>query len=290
VATKSGRLEFADWVVDPRNPLPARVMANRIWQGHFGDGIVRTPDNFGKLGDRPANPELLDYLARRFMEDGWSVKKMHRLIMLSQTYQMSAEYDLAEKEKDPEDRLISRFPRQRLSIEEIRDAFLAIGGDLDLTMGGTLDPGVGTDGETSASRISMNPESTNRRSIYLPLRRSNLPTLYMLFDFGDATSPEGKRNPTTVATQALFVMNSPMVDRESKALADKVLAQNKTDTKRLEEAYVAILDRRPDPSEIDMGLTYMQNLRRKWKNINEEKAWQSFCHALMASNEFIYVY
>jgi hypothetical protein len=157
-------------------------------------------------------------------------------------------------------------------------------------MGGTLDPGVGTDGETSASRISMNPESTNRRSIYLPLRRSNLPTLYMLFDFGDATSPEGKRNPTTVATQALFVMNSPMVDRESKALADKVLAQNKTDTKRLEEAYVAILDRRPDPSEIDMGLTYMQNLRRKWKNINEEKAWQSFCHALMASNEFIYVY
>ena len=290
VATKSGRLEFADWVVDPRNPLPARVMANRIWQGHFGDGIVRTPDNFGKLGDRPSNPELLDYLARQFMENGWSVKKMHRLIMLSQTYQMSAEYDLAKKEKDPEDRLVSRFPRQRLSIEEIRDAFLAIGGDLDLTMGGTLDPGVGTDGETSSSRISMNPESTNRRSIYLPLRRSNLPTLYMLFDFGDATSPEGKRNPTTVATQALFVMNSPMVDREAKALADKVLAQNKTDTRRLEEAYVAILDRRPDPSEIDMGLTYMQNLRRKWKDINEEKAWQSFCHALMASNEFIYVY
>jgi hypothetical protein len=216
--------------------------------------------------------------------------------MLSQTYQMSAEYDaakkedVAKKEKDPEDRLISRFPRQRLSIEEIRDAFLAIGGDLDLTMGGTLDPGVGTDGETSSSRISMNPESTNRRSIYLPLRRSNLPTLYMLFDFGDATSPEGKRNPTTVATQALFVMNSPMVDREAKALADRVLAQSKADTRRLEEAYVAILDRRPDPSEIDMGLTYMQNLRRKWKDINEEKAWQSFCHALMASNEFIYVY
>ena len=290
VVTRSGRLEFADWIVDPRNPLPARVMANRIWQGHFGDGIVRTPDNFGKLGDRPSNPELLDYLARQFMENGWSVKKMHRLIMLSQTYQMSAEYDAAKKEKDPDDRLISRFPRQRLSIEEIRDAFLAIGGDLDLTMGGTLDPGVGTDGETSASRISMNPESTNRRSIYLPLRRSNLPTLYMLFDFGDATSPDGKRNPTTVSTQALFMMNSPLVDREAKSLADKVLDRDKNDTRRMEEAYVAILDRRPDPGEIDMGVTYVQGLRRKWKDISEEKAWQSFCHALMASNEFIYVY
>ena len=180
VKTKSGRLELADWIVDPRNPLPSRVMANRIWQGHFGDGIVRTPDNYGRLGDRPSNPELLDYLAKTFMENGWSIKKMNRLIMLSKTYQMSAAYDEATKAKDPENRLISHFPRQRLSIEEIRDAYLAMGGDLDLTMGGTLDPGVGTDGETSAGRISMNPEKTNRRSIYLPLRRSNLPTLYTL--------------------------------------------------------------------------------------------------------------
>ena len=290
VSTASGRLELADWMVDPRNPLPARVIVNRIWQGHFGDGIVRTPDNFGKLGERPSNPELLDYLATQFIENGWSIKKMHRAIMLSKTYQMSAEYDTAKKAKDPEDRLLSRFPRQRLSIEEIRDAFLSIGGDLDLTMGGTLDPGVGTDGETSASRISMNPESTNRRSIYLPLRRSNLPTLYMLFDFGDATSPEGKRNPTTVATQALFVMNSPLVNREAKALADRVLKQEKKDSRRLDEAYVAILDRHANASEIDAGLSYIQSLRRKWNDINEAKAWQSFCHALMASDEFLYVY
>ena len=290
VTTNSGRLELANWIVDPRNPLPARVMVNRIWQGHFGDGIVRTPDNFGKLGDRPSNPELLDYLATQFVENGWSIKKMHRAIMLSKTYQMSAEYDADKKAKDPEDRLMSRFPRQRLSIEEIRDAFLSIGGDLDLAMGGTLDPGVGTDGETSASRISMNPESTNRRSIYLPLRRSNLPTLYMLFDFGDATSPEGHRNPTTVATQALFVMNSPLVNREAKQLADRLIKQDKKESKRIEEAYTAILDRRPDPAEVDAGLSYMQNLRRKWNDIDEAKAWQSFCHALMASNEFLYIY
>ncbi|MDQ1469207.1 MAG: hypothetical protein QOJ99_687 [Bryobacterales bacterium] len=290
VNTKSGRLELADWIVDPRNPLPSRVMANRIWQGHFGDGIVRTPDNYGRLGERPSNPELLDYLAKTFVENGWSIKKMNRMIMLSKTYQMSAAFDEEKKSKDPENRMISHFPRQRLSIEEIRDAYLAMGGDLDLTMGGTLDPGVGTDGETSSNRISMNPESTNRRSIYLPLRRSNLPTLYTLFDFGDATSPEGKRSPTTVATQALFVMNSPLVIREAKALTDAVLKQEKQDKRRVEELYLRVLDRRPDPNEIDKGLTYLQSFRKKWNDINEEKAWTSFCHALMASNEFIYLY
>ena len=106
VKTKSGRLELADWIADPRNPLPSRVMANRIWQGHFGDGIVRTPDNFGRLGDRPSNPELLDYLAQTFMENGWSIKKMNRTIMLSKTYQMSAAFDEEKKAKDPENRLI----------------------------------------------------------------------------------------------------------------------------------------------------------------------------------------
>jgi hypothetical protein len=290
VATKSGRLELANWIVSPDNPLPSRVMANRIWQGHFGDGIVRTPDNFGRLGDRPSNPELLDYLARQFMENGWSVKKMHRLIMLSKTYQMSAAYDAGKKAKDPEDRLLSHYPKRRLSVEEVRDAFLSIGGDLDLTMGGTLDPGVGTDGETSANRISMNPESTNRRSIYLPLRRSNLPNLYMLFDFGDATSPEGKRSSTIVATQALFVMNSPLVEREAKSLAHTVLTKENKDARRIERAYLDTLDRRPSADEIDAGLTYIQSLRRKWSDFDEEKAWQSFCHVLLASNEFIYIY
>jgi hypothetical protein len=290
VKTKSGRLELADWIADPRNPLPPRVMANRIWQGHFGDGIVRTPDNYGRLGERPDNPELLDYLAKTFIDDGWSIKKMNRMIMLSKTYQMSAAFDQDKKARDPENRLISRFPRQRLSIEEIRDAYLAIGGDLDLTMGGTLDPGVGTDGETSASRISMNPEKTNRRSVYLPLRRSNLPTLYLLFDFGDATSPEGHRSPTSVATQALFVMNSPLVIREATHVADTVMKQEKQDKRRVEEIYLRVLDRRPDAAEIDQGLTYMTSLRRRWNQIGEAQAWTSLTHALMASNEFIFVY
>jgi hypothetical protein len=290
VKTNSGRLELADWLVEPRNPLPARVMVNRIWQGHFGDGIVRTPDNFGRLGDRPSNLELLDYLAKSFQENGWSIKKLHRAIMLSKTYQMSAAFDEETKRKDPENRLMSHFPRQRLSIEEIRDSYLALGGDLDLTMGGTLDPGVGTDGETSANRISMNPEKTNRRSIYLPLRRSNLPTLYTLFDFGDAATPDGKRSATTVATQALFVMNSPLVMREARSLAFGILKQESAGKRRMEELYLRVLDRRPDGREIDQGLSYVQNLRQKWNDIDEEKAWTSLTHALMASNEFMFVY
>ncbi len=290
VKTKSGRLELAEWLVDPRNPLPPRVMANRIWQGHFGEGIVRTPDNYGRLGERPSNPELLDYLARTFIESGWSIKRMNRMIMLSKTYQMSAAFDEENKAKDPENRLLSHYPRQRLSVEEIRDAYLALGGDLDLTMGGTLDPAVGTDGETSANRISMNPESTNRRSIYLPLRRSNLPTLYTLFDFGDATTPDGKRSSTTVATQALFVMNSPLVMREAKSLTDTVLKQAKTGKRRIDEIYLRVLGRPPDANEIDTGLSYVQGLRQKWNTIDEEKAWASLTHALMASNEFMFVY
>lgn len=290
VKTNSGRLELANWIVDPRNPLPPRVIVNRIWQGHFGDGIVRTPDNYGRLGERPSNPELLDYLAKSFIDNGWSIKKLTRTIMLSRTYQMSAAFDEEKKAKDPDNRLLSHYPRQRLSVEEIRDSYLALGGELDLTMGGTLDPGVGTDGETSAGRISMNPEKTNRRSIYLPLRRSNLPTLYTLFDFGDATSPEGHRASTTVATQALFVMNSPMVIREAKNVADDVLKQKKQDKRRIEEIYLRILDRLPDGNEVDQGLTYVATMRRKWSSIDEEKAWTSLTHTLMASNEFIFVY
>jgi mono/diheme cytochrome c family protein len=290
VQTGSGRLELANWIVSGKNPIAARVMANRIWLGHFSEGIVRTPDNFGRLGDRPSNPELLDFLAQRLIDGGWSIKKMHRLILLSRTYQMSAEYDAAKKTADPENRLLSHFPSRRLNIEEIRDSYLTMGGDIDFTMGGTLDPGIGTDGETSANRISMNPESTNRRSIYLPLRRSNLPTLLALFDFGDATTPQGNRPATTVATQALFVMNSPMVDREAKNISSVALTRDKKDSRRMEHIYLTVLNRRPDPNEIDAGLTYIQSLRRKWRDFDEAKAWKSYTHALMASNDFIYVY
>jgi cytochrome c553 len=289
-ASRSGRLELADWIVSEKNPIAARVMVNRVWQWHFGEGIVRTPDNFGKLGEKPTHPELLDYLARRFIDDGWSVKKLHRLILESNAYRMSAAVSLEQKSKDPENHLLSRFPKRRLSIEEIRDSLLAIGGQLDFTMGGTLDPGIGTDGETSPDRISMNPDTTNRRSVYLPLRRSNLPALLNLFDFGDATSPQGKRGATTVATQALFLMNSPFVERQAEGLAGRLASEEK-EVWRVEQAYLAILSRSPKPDEIDEAVSYVHGLSSRWGDkIGSRQAWRSFCQMLMASNEFIYVY
>ncbi|MGI8989213.1 MAG: PSD1 and planctomycete cytochrome C domain-containing protein, partial [Bryobacteraceae bacterium] len=231
----SGRLELADWFTRPDNPLTARVMVNRIWLWHFGEGIVATPDNFGRMGARPTHPELLDYLSKRFIEGGWSIKKMHRLIMLSNAYQMSTEGDAKSYEKDPEDNLISRFQRQRLDVEEIRDGMLAIDGTLDCTMGGTLQTGFGTDGENSAGRLSMSPATVKRRTVYLPLRRANLPTLLNLFDFGDATTETGKRSLTNVAPQALFMMNSEFVFERSKNVAQSLLADSKlSDKQRLE--------------------------------------------------------
>src|SRR5207302_5238186 len=139
--------ELAEWLSNPEHPLTARVMVNRIWQWHFGEGLVRTPDNFGSMGDRPSHPELLDYLAKRFVESGWSVKAMHRLIVMSNTYRMSSLAGEAAVGTDPENRLFSRFPRRRLSVEEMRDGMLSIDGSIDLTMGGTLQSGFGTDGE-----------------------------------------------------------------------------------------------------------------------------------------------
>ncbi len=242
--TGSGRLELANWLVEPQHPLTARVMVNRLWTWHFGEGIVNTPDNFGKMGGRPSHPELLDYLAKRFVENGWSVKKMQRMIMLSSTYQMSTEGSAKSMEADPEDTMISRFPRQRLGVEEIRDAMLTMDGTLDLTMGGTLQTGTGTDGENAAGRMSLNPEVLKRRTVYLPLRRANLPTLLNLFDFGDATTVTGKRSLTNVAPQALFMMNSEFVNERAKNIA-KALLDNAglSNRERVEEMYLRVLDR-----------------------------------------------
>jgi hypothetical protein len=281
----SGRVELAAWLTRPDHPLVPRVMANRIWQWHFGEGLVRTPDNFGKMGDRPSHPELLDYLAARFVEDGWSIKAMHRLILLSNAYQMSSEISEAAQAADPENRLWSRFPRRRLAVEEIRDGLLAIDGSLDTTMGGTLQSGFGTDSENSNDRLSIRPETNKRRMVYLPLRRANLPTLLNLFDFGDATTASGKRTLTTVAPQALFMMNSEFVLERARVTAASVADEAGAIT-RLRRLYLKILGREPSAEESDADLTYVANFEKKR---NREDAWSSLSRILMASNEFIYL-
>jgi mono/diheme cytochrome c family protein len=287
----SGRLQLAEWLTQPGHPLTARVMVNRIWQWHFGEGLVRTPDNFGKTGERPTHPELLDYLAAQFVKNGWSIKAMSRMIMLSSSYRMSSVNPTVAEEADPDNRLLTRFSRRRLSVEEMRDGLLAIDGTLDLTMGGTLQTGRGTDGENNQARLSLNPEKLKRRTVYLPLRRANLPTLLNLFDFGDATTASGKRQLTNVATQALFWLNSEFLNERAQIVAKSLLDQNEmSDAARTETAYARILNRRPDKSEIDQALNYVAGFKQKFAGEKaDQKAWQSLCRVLMSSNDFVYV-
>jgi hypothetical protein len=286
---RSGRLELAEWLTRPENPLTARVIVNRVWQWHFGEGIVRTPDNFGRTGERPTHPELLDYLSRKFVESGWSIKALHREIMLSSAYQMSSDA-AGQAEKDPEDRLLSRFPVRRLDVEEIRDALLAVDGSLDLTMGGTLQKGFGTDSENSSDRLSLNPEKVTRRTVYLPLRRANLPSLLNLFDFGDATTVTGKRAATNVAPQALFMMNSEFVSERSMSLAKTLLEKaSRGPRERVESAILKVLNRPPDAEEVNAALAFMDQFQSRFGKPSSE-ALESFCKILLASNDFVYVY
>ena len=287
----SGRLALAEWLSHDDHPLTARVMVNRIWQWHFGEGLVRSPNNFGKLGARPTHHELLDYLAKRFVEGGWSIKRMHRLIMLSSTYQMSSEAGADSLREDLENKLLTRFQRRRLNVEAIRDSLLAMDGSLDLEMGGTLQFGIGTDRENSNDRLSLNPEKVDRRLVYLPLRRANLPNLLNLFDFGDATTTLGKRSGTNVAPQALFMMNSDFVATRARNLAQTLLDDTSPGSaQRLERAYLITLNRRPESYEVESGLAYLDRLGSEPLDSMEDlDAWQSLCRVLMASNEFIYL-
>jgi hypothetical protein len=287
----SGRLELANWLASPTNPLPVRVMVNRIWQGHFGEGIVRTANNFGVVGERPSHPELLDWLAGEFLAQGWSVKNVHRLIMLSSAYQMSSETTPAKSEKDVDNRLLSRFAMRRMTVEEVRDSLLQLDGSLDLTIGGSLQTGAGTDNEFSDGRKSLHPDDSKRRTVYLPLRRSNLATLLTLFDFGDGTTSTEIRAQTNVAPQALFMMNSKFVAERSRSLAQSLLQSALGDDGRVSRAWYRVLGREPAADETAASLEYVRGFPAKSGDADSRLlAWTSLCRTLIASNDFIYVH
>ncbi|MCA9024589.1 MAG: DUF1553 domain-containing protein, partial [Planctomycetaceae bacterium] len=293
--TVSGRLELAQWLTTPDHPLTSRVMVNRIWQWHFGDGLVRTPDNFGKLGERPTHPELLDWLAVQFVEEGWSIKALHRLIMLSSTYQMSTTYNAVAVEQDPENRLLWRRSRQRLDAEAIRDSILFVTDNLDLSMGGTLLPTENRKYVTSTANVNPLVYDTTRRSAYLPIVRSALYEVFQAFDFADPAVSAGKRMNTTVAPQALFMMNSELVSEQTRLLAEKLLSQDATDTDRVANLYRRTLSRPPSDEETESALAYVERYVETMKshNLDAEQAhiaaWQSLSRAVLASNEFVYV-
>lgn len=293
---RSGRLDLADWLARGDHPLTARVMVNRIWASHFGEGIVRSPDNFGRLGERPDHPELLDWLARRFVESGWSIKAMHRLIMLSSTYRMSTVANAKAAGADPENRLVWRMSRRRLEAEAIRDAILAVSGALDTTMGGTLLSTKNHAYVTNTGGRGGVDYGKSRRSIYLPVVRSDLYNVFQAFDFADPSAANGRRSPTTVAPQALFMLNDALVLRCSETFANALLARGDLDDDgKVRLAYLKAYARPPRDREIDRAKDYLRRFDGELRNQKVDgdsrprKAWQAFCQAVFASSEFLYL-
>ena len=280
IESGSGRRELAEWLVSDRNPLTARVIVNRVWLWHFGEGLVRTPNNYGLRGQPPTHPLLLDWLARRFIDSGWSIKSLHRLIMDSATYRMSSAISTQAYERDPENRLWSRFKRRRLTIEEVRDGYLMISGRLDRTVGGDTDLGSGGLAEFDRNNRRIDPDESTRRSVYLPLMRNKLPNLLGLFDFGDATTANGKRSVTNVAPQALYLMNSGFAGETAARTAATL---GRTSDERIGIAYRRVLGRPPTDGERDLAQRYVA------ASADKGKSWASLCKMLLASNEFHYV-
>jgi hypothetical protein len=239
----SGRLELAEAIVDPQNPLTPRVIVNRVWLHHFGLGLVRTPSDFGVKGELPTHPELLDWLASRLLADGWSLKKLQRVIMLSSAYQQSSDVSEKAARLDPENRLVSRMNRQRLDFEATRDALLFAVGKLDLTMGGR---GV---------ELMKSPYPA-RRAVYGYIDRQNLPGTFRVFDFAspDTTSPQ--RHVKTVPQQALFMMNSPFVLQQAKALATPAPPSSPTEAD-IQSLYERVYARRAAPEEVAAALRFL---------------------------------
>jgi hypothetical protein len=279
--TESGRRQLGEWLARPDNPLPARVMANRVWHWLFGAGIVSTTDNFGTTGDRPTHSELLDYLAVSFVEQGWSVKKLIREIMLSRVYQLGSESSRASSgvEIDPENHLLWRMNRRRLDAECIRDAILLVSGDLLFGMGGsTIRPG------TSADYGYKHTDA--RRSVYVPVFRNALPELFELFDFADPSRVTGSRNVSTVAPQALFLMNHPFVLEQARHAAERLLAMSGLDDRsRIEQAYQTALARMPSEGELRVALKYISETP-----VTERlEAWAQLYQSIFASIDFRYL-
>jgi hypothetical protein len=290
-AKQSGRLELARWMASSENPLTARVLVNRVWRWHFGQGIVSSTDNFGLLGSRPSHPELLDWLATAFIENGWSIKDLHRLIMKSAVYQESstANYSMADgadpRAVDPENRLLWRANIQRLEAEEIRDAMLSVSGWLDLQMGGKTIPLRNREFVFNHTSKDHTTYESARRALYLPIVRNNLYNMLEQFDYPDPTMPTGSRNSTVIAPQALIMMNSPVVMECGARLAAR-LSLLANDEQRVQEIYAALYNRAPSEREKDRVLAAIRDFSRSGK---PESAWSLMCQTLLAANEFIYL-
>ncbi len=295
VRSSGRRSALADWLVNPSNPLPARVMANRIWQNHFGRGIVRTPSNFGFLGALPTHPELLDWLAGELVRGGWKLKPLHKLIMMSSAYQMSSRCNEKALAKDPENDLFQHFDMRRLDAEEIRDSILAANGTLNLQMGGpSIYPTIPAEVLAGQSRPGAGwgkstPEEQARRSIYIHIKRSLTVPMLASFDVPETDFTCPARNTTTQPTQALSMVNSTFLNEQARIFAEFVKRSAGPDREaEVKFALRRVLQRDPGPSEVSRGINLMQAMIQK-HNTPEPDALRYFCLVALNLNEFIYL-
>ncbi|MCI0622163.1 MAG: DUF1553 domain-containing protein [Acidobacteria bacterium] len=268
----SGRLELAEAVAS--HPLAARVMVNRVWKHHFGRGIVNTPSNFGQLGERPSNPELLEYLAYQFRQTGYSLKTLHREIMLSTSYQLSSDFSAKNHAIDPDNRLHWRANRRRLDVEALRDSFLFVSGRLDLTVGGPS--------------MDLNDGLNARRTVYAKIGRFKLNNLLTLFDFPEPSISSEQRNVTNVPVQGLFFMNSPLVYMQANQLAKRLSVEDSSsDSLRINTAYRLLFGRDATEAEVSVGEKFLRE--NEASGSDSVSAWQLYAQVLLSSNEFLFV-
>src|SRR6266851_5891947 len=257
----SGRLELAHAIAAKDNPLTARVIVNRVWLHHFGAGIVRSPSDFGLRGDPPSHPELLDYLAMRFMESGWSLKKLHRMILLSAAYQQSSQDDPAARRQDPENQLLWRMNRQRLDIEALRDSLLAVSGQLDLSAGGP------------PFSLTATP-AVPRRTLYGFIERGRVPVFLSSFDFASPDQHVPIRYSTTVPQQALFLLNSTFVAEQARRLAQRSETEAGNPAKRIQALYQFVFGRNATPAEVELGERFVAAPSHEEPAAMEASVWR----------------
>jgi mono/diheme cytochrome c family protein len=275
----SGRLELAQAIASKDNPLTARVLVNRVWYHLFGRGIVATPSNFGTLGEAPTHPELLDWLASRFVAQGWSVKTLIREIMLSAAYQMSSRFDEDNARTDPDNLLLWRMNRRRLEVEPWRDAMLAVAGNLDRTIGGPS--------------TELSSADNCRRTLYGAVSRHNLDPLLRLFDFPDPNLTSDRRPVTSVPLQQLFVLNSEFMARQAQALAARLTADPETDAARIHRAFLLVYGRPARESEVRLGMRFLaaasSTAPAEQPATVSQAAWEKYAQVLLSANEFAFV-
>jgi cytochrome c553 len=288
----SGRLELAQRLVDPSNPFVARVMVNRLWHHHFGKGIVATPDDFGVQGQPPTHPELLDYLAGEFARQGWSIKAMHRLIVLSSTYRMASRSDPKADEADPQNKLLHRMPVRRLEAEAVRDGMLAVSGRLVRKMYGPgplpyLTPFMVGRGRPT---VSGPLDGDGRRSVYLNVRRNFLNPMFLAFDYPIPFTCIGRRGVSNVPAQALTLLNNPFVVQQAQRWAKRVLAEpDRTPKERVTSLYVSAFAREPSEAELNEALAFLAEQGKEYGKPDDPRAWADLCHVLFNVKEFIFV-